>query len=464
MRTARDFWEAALGELQLQVSRPNFDTWLKDTVGVSYQNDCFIIGAPNRFVAEWLEQRLYSLIKKILSCLTGKSIDIQFIVQSVANTEAELTHPTKDGSYPPRYALQADGGVSTKTPKQFKLNSLNSRYTFGSFVVGETNRLAYAAALEVSEKPGVSYNPLYIYADTSLGKTHLLHAIGNAASEAGYRPLYTGAERLTNEFVVALKNHQIEEFQIKYRSADILLVDDFQFLSGKTQTQECFANIFNDLHNKNCQIVITGDSPPREITSMKKKLISRLEWGLIADIKPPDMETRLAILRAKSKQCDIKISQEVFELIANQFRQNIRELEGGLIRVVTYAKLSGIDLDAKVAVSALESLIENGAKRRISLSSQRVIESVARHYDLSYEAITSRKRDKKTAMARHVTMYILREKNHYSLTEIGKLLGGRDHSTILHGCEKITEEQKTNPQTKEAIQAILKEIETSLVS
>lgn len=444
MKSPREIWEAALGELQVQVNKPNFDTWLKDTTGVKYQDETFVIGAPNAFVAEWLESRLNPLIKKTLASITGESVDIQFVVRS----------PRQQVAQPAACSSQTDGGTSVKTSRQFTSNNLSPRYTFNNFTTGESNRLAYAAALEVAENPGNVYNPLFIYSDTGLGKTHLLLAIGYAAKAAGHRVLYTSAEQLTSAFVLALKNNTTGEFHSRYRNVDVLLIDDFQFLGGKVQTQECFYHIFNDLHENNCQIVATCDCAPKAIYALEKRLRSRMEGGLIADIKPPDTETRLAILRVKAKQLKTSIAPEVLQFVAAQFWHNVRELEGGLNRVVTYAKLSGADLDMKTAMQALSDLVVKESHKAVALTPERILDAVASYYELTPEALEGKRRDRKTALARQMAMYLLREQNHCSLSEIGKILGGRDHTTVLHGCGKIASEASINPQLAKSVEEL----------
>ena len=447
MRSPQEIWETALGELQVQVTRPNFDTWLKDTVGISYQDDLFVIGAPNAFVAEWLENRLLSLVKKTLASVTGRKVHVQFFIQTPHESDMQ-----------PAYACQADGGTSVKLSRPVKSTRLNPKYIFDTFIAGESNRLAYAASLEVAENPGNVYNPLFIYGDTGLGKTHLLHAIGNAAKAGGNRILYVSAEQLTNEFVIALKNNTTEEFHQKYRSVDVLLVDDFQFLSGKNQTQECFFHIFNDLHDNNCQIAITCDSPPKAICAIGKKLKSRLEWGLVADIKPPESETRLTILSAKAKQLRTSVPPDVLQLLATQFRHNVRELEGSLNRVSTYAKLSGVSIDMNLAEQALALLMPKDNQQSTTPTPKLVIDTVASYYALTPEALTGKRRDRKTSLARQVAMYLIREQNHYHLSKIGDIFGGRDHTTVLHGCEKISNESKVNPDLGKSIEQIRQEL------
>jgi chromosomal replication initiator protein len=441
--SAQAIWEAALGELQLQVSKPNYDTWLKDTTGISYKEDVFVIGVPNVFIAEWLRSRLHSLIKRTLAGITGKTIDVQFAILA----------PSQAASPAPAY--HADGGTSTRLKEPVTpAFRLNSKYTFDSFVVGECNRLAYAAALDVSEDPGNRYNPLFIYGDTGTGKTHLLHAIGHTVKAKGFRILLASAEQFTNQFVIALKNNRIDDFHRKFRSADFLLVDDIQFISGKAQTQECLLHIFNDLYENNYQIIVTSDRPPKAMSSVTKKLRSRLEWGLVADLGPPDLETRLAILKAKAKQLNMSIPPEVLRFLAAEFQHNIRELEGALNRVLTYSRLGGGKLDIHLTTQALADIIPKGGKQETMLKPKLIMTTVANYYGINLEGLADKRRDKKTALARQVAMYLLREHNHCSLAEIGKLLGGRDHTTVLHGCEKIAAEIDVNPQLQSSIEEI----------
>ena len=447
MRPAQEIWEAALGELQLQVNKPNYDTWLRDTTGISYQDDLFVVGVPNVFIAEWLTNRLYSLIKRTLASITGKNVSVQFLTQSPGQLNVPLAH-----------TCRADGGTSSKLKEPTKAPNFNPKYTFNAFVTGESNRLAYASALEVAEEPGHSYNPLFIYGDTGVGKTHLLHAIAHIAKAKGFQTLYVSSEQFTNEFVIAIKNNKLEDFRNKFRSIDILLFDDVQFLSGKAQTQECLFHIFNDLHADNCQIVITAACPPRALSSLQKRLRSRLEWGLVTDIQPPDLATRLTILNTKANRLKVAVSPEVLQFLATHFCHNVRELEGALNRVVTYSKLSNIKLDISIAKQAVQDIVTNDSPQEAVLTPKQILETVASYYGVTPQVITGKRRDKKTALARHVTIYLIREQNHCRLAEIGKLLGGRDHSTILHSYEKIASEASINPELSKSIHDIHQEL------
>jgi len=441
LKSPQQIWEIALGEIQTQITKVNYTTWLKDTTGVRYQDKVFVIGTPNAFIAEWLENRLQSLIKKTLANIIGEPVSIEFSVNSTVKRQARTS----------MQSTYADGGTSSKTIKFSAMPNTNSRYTFGNFISGECNRLAYAASLEVSENPGHVYNPLFIYGDTGLGKTHLILAIGHAAKAAGYNVLYTSAEQITSEFVSALKSNSTDAFHSRYRNAEYLLIDDFQFLSGKVQTQECFYHIFNELYEKNCQIVVTSDCPPTAIGSLESRLRSRMQGGLIADLKSPDEETRLTILKTKAQQSKVSVSDEVLNLISTQFYHNVRELEGGLNRVLTFAKLSGAQLNIKTATKALSDLISRELHQEKLITPEKIIGAVACRYELSSYALVGKRRDRKTALARHMAMYLLREQNNYPFSEIGKIFGGRDHTTVLHGCEKIAYEASINPQIARSI-------------
>jgi chromosomal replication initiator protein len=446
MRTPQEIWQAALGELQLQVNKPNYNTWLKDTEGIDYNDDLFIIRTPNTFVAEWLESRLLSLIKNTLGKLVGQMVEVQFYVHPASRV------------VPQTATAQADGGIAVKTRKSDKHNSLNPALTFETFIAGESNQLAYNASIDVCHQPGQIHNPLYIYSSTGLGKTHLLHAIGNYLKSQNRDIMYTSAEQLTNEFVTSIKKDETQEFYNRYRSAEVLLLDDFQFFSGKKQTQQCFFSLFNDLRDSQCQIVITCDCPPKAINAIGEKLRSRLEWGLVADIKAPDFDTRLKILKEKARRSNFKMPPEILEYIATHLRSNIRELEGGLNRVATCARMHNSPPTVEIATKALVSLIPNAEQAPAVFTPQLIIEAVASYYNLHPDALTGKGRDRKTTQARQIAMYLIHKEVNCSLTEIGKLFGSRDHSTVLYGCNKVASEinvdQKLSQQVKDIFRSL----------
>jgi chromosomal replication initiator protein len=313
--------------------------------------------------------------------------------------------------------------------------AINPRYTFDTFVVGPSNRLAHAASLAVAENPARAYNPLFLYGRVGLGKTHLLRAIGNAAHQKGLQVLYVSSEEFTNDLIHAIRTHTTQAFRDKYRRTDILLVDDIQFIAGKEATQEEFFHTFNTLHGQSKQLVITSDRSPKGLMTLEERLRSRFEWGLIADIQSPDYETRLAILRTNAERMDKSIAPEVLETIARRMQSNIRELEGALNRIVAYAFLRGIPLTADVVDSALADLVPEPQP----LEPEQLINAVAEIFEVTYERLLSRDRSREVALPRQVAMYLLRRESQLSLPQIGGLLGGRDHTTVMHGCEKVTE-------------------------
>ena len=426
--SAKEIWEAVLGELQSQITSTNYDTWLKDTVGLGYEGDYFVVGVASPFAIEWLEKRLGSLIQKTLIGVIGREVNVCFQIQS------------RGAVAKPRGKGRASSGNNSRKAGS---NGFNPKYTFQSFIVGNSNRLANAAAQAVAEKPGHIYNPLFIYGGVGLGKTHLLHAIGNLIAKNGHRVLYVSTEQFTNEFIKAIKDRKTEDFREKYRSVDILLIDDIQFIIGKEQTQEGFFHTFNDLHNASSQIVITSDRPPRSMPLLEDRLRSRFEWGLIADIQPPDLETRLAILQAKSEEDRISVPADVLDFIARKVQKSIRELEGSLNRVVAFARLTKEPLTLDLASKALAEFHE-AAPRRV-LTPQSIIDKTAKYFDLEPEVLVGRRRDKMTALARHLAVYLIREETECSFNEIGRVLGNRDHSAVLRGYEKIVLDIDTSP-------------------
>jgi len=427
--SAKEIWEAALGELQLQISRTNYDTWLRDTTGLSYDGDNFTIGVSSPFAIEYLEQRLASIIQKTLVRITGKELELTFQIQQ------------QDTSSQPKNR-KSNKPSSNGTYHKNGFNGFNPKYTFDSFIVGSCNRLAEAAARAVAEKPGYTYNPLFIYGGVGLGKTHLLHAIGHAVTKNKLNALLVSTEQFTNEFIKAIREGKTEDFRQKYRSVDVLLIDDIQFIGGKEQTQEGFFHTFNDLHNGSHQIVLTSDRPPKAINLLEDRLRSRFEWGLTTDIQPPDLETRVAILQAKAEEDKVDIPQDVLHFIARRISKSIRELEGSLNRVAALARAQGKKITLDLASEALDESMDATPRRKPSIPT--VISAVARYFDIPPDAMTGQKRDKLTVKARHVAVYLLREESACSYTMIGKALGDRDHSSIIRGYAKVESEIESN--------------------
>ncbi|MBT9149273.1 MAG: Chromosomal replication initiator protein DnaA [Dehalococcoidia bacterium] len=416
-RSAKEVWEAALGALQLQVTKANYQTWLKDTIGLSCKNDEFVVGVPNTFTVEWLERRLRHLIKKTLSGIIGSPVEVEFQV------------------YP---GQQAENYPSPVNKRSANNHPFNPKYTFSSFIVGSCNRLAHAAALGVAENPGSVYNPLFIYGGVGLGKTHLLHAIEQFVLQNDQQVIYATAEQFTNDFIASIRERSTESFRNKYRSADVLLIDDIHFIAGKEQTQEGIFHTFNDLHTANRQIILSSDRPPKALSLLEERLRSRFEWGLIVDIQPPDFETRVAILQAKAEELKSPIPLDVLHLIARRVRNNIRELEGALNRVLAYARLTNATITPELAGESLAEIAASESRR--TPTAELIINTVAKYFGLAPELLLGKRRDKSIAFARQVAMYLMREELDFSWTDIGRGLGGRDHSTILHGYDKIAGE------------------------
>ncbi len=431
MEPAKEIWKIALGKLQIQVSKANYTTWLSNSQGLSCQDSTFVVTVPNVFVAEWLSKRLYPLVRKTLVDIMGQDVDVQFVVHDLDQLSASPL------------ANQTDGGTSSKSTRY----KFNPKYTFDNFVVSDSNRLAYAAAVEVAENPGSSYNPLFIHSSTGQGKTHLLHAIGHLTTNNSLQVAYITGEQFANEFVLAVRENQVDKFRSKFRSIQILLFDDVHFLIDKKQTLQCFFHTFNDLYNNNRQIVISADCAPKDMQPLSSKLKSRLEGGLVVDIQPPDFETRLNILQAKAAATMTTELEDVLHIVAEKVCDNVRQLEGALVYLTAQAKLSG----TKVSPETVNKLLTStNHKQDIKL----LIQTVAGHFNLTAEELIAKKRDRKTTLARHVAIYLIREGYNYSLTHIGKELGGRNHATILHGYEKIANELSINPNLSTQIAEI----------
>jgi len=435
LESAKEIWKTALGKLQIQVSKANYTTWLSSSQGLSYQDNVFIVGVTNVFIAEWLSRRLCPLVRKTLVDIMGQDADVQFVV---GNGEQLSASPL---------ASQTDGGTSSIA----KRHRFNPKYTFDNFVVSDSNRLAYAATVEVAEHPANSYNPLFIHSSTGQGKTHLLHAIGHLTTKNGLQAAYTTAEQFASEFVLAARENQVDTFRSKFRSIRIFLFDDVHFLIDKKQTLQCFFHVFNELYNNNCQIVITGDCAPKDMQPLSSKLRSRLEGGLVTDIQPPDFETRLNILRAKAETAMTPDMEGVLHIVAEKVCENVRQLEGALVYITAQVRLSG----TKVTPQTINKLLTSATHQQdIKL----LLRAVADHFNLSAEELVGKKRDRMTSLARHVAIYLMREGHNCPLTEIGRALGGRNHATILHGYERIASELSVNPDLSSQVAEIKQKI------
>jgi len=440
---ADQIWQTALGELQLQMTKPTFDTWLKNTRAISYEDGTLIIGVHNAYAKDWLENRLLSIIKRVLVGIVDRTVEARFILDVKTLSEEDDPLPLLQPPIPQPEA------ITNKNPSS---TMLNPRYTFPTFVVGSSNRLAHAAALAVAENPAEAYNPLFLYGGAGLGKTHLMHALGHACQDKGYRVLYATSEKFTNELISAIRNRSTEDFRNKYRTIDVLLLDDIHFIAGKESTQEEFFHTFNALHAANKQIVISSDRHPKAILTLEARLCSRFEGGLIADIQPPGLETRIAILQFKREPQPIPVSDQVIEYIARKFMSNVRELEGALNRVVAEAMSERQPLTVESAIVALQGMLIN----RRECTPEAVIEAVADFYSLSPEDLKGRSRNQKVVKPRQIAMYLTRQETKASLPQIGKTLGGRDHTTVLYSVNKIGDQTETDEMLRREVLAIKK--------
>lgn len=435
---AEQAWQSVLGQLQMEMPRASYDTWVRDTRPVSYQNGLLTIGVRNAYARDWLENRLASTVNRLLGGVLNGSVAVSFVVYgNEKEQEADEPHPSP--------------GEVASTPESNARNStLNPRYVFENFVVGSGNRLAHAACLAVAEKPARAYNPLFVYGGVGLGKTHLLHAIGNSCHARGLRVLYVSSEEFTNDMITAIRTHTTQAFREKYRSIDVLLIDDIQFIAGKESTQEEFFHTFNTLHGQDKQIIVSSDRPPKSLVTLEERLRSRFEWGLTADIQAPDLETRLAILRSKAEKTGRQVSDDILESIARRVQSNIRELEGALNRVIAFADLSGTSLTPSLVEMALADLLPQ--KKKIPPS--KILEAVAEIEGVKVEDLIGQNRSAKFATPRQLAMYILRQYIEISLPQVGEILGGRDHTTVMYATKKVDENDQLRNRARKIWDAV----------
>jgi chromosomal replication initiator protein len=445
-------WSQVQEELRFQLAKRTYDMWLKNTSVVSTDGGTFRIGVPSKLAKDWLEDRFSGLIQETLQAVTGSEVDIDFVISPNSHRPAVATLEMDDDDAAEN---GRDNGAETATAVVTVAPSeLNARFRFSSFVVGHNSQFAHAAAKAVAEAPGDSYNPLFLYGGVGLGKTHLMHAIGHEVHDRfpRKRVVYLTSEQFTNEVISSIATARMGEFRHKYRTVDVLLIDDVQFLAGKDRTKEEFFHTFNALHEINKQIVISSDRPPKEIPTLEDRLRSRFEWGLIADIQPPDFETRLAILHSKLGNIGTLIPEEVMNFIAHKVQRNIRELEGALTRVQAFAAVHQRPIDQEEAARLLADIIPAGTRKPINVERIQVL--VADYYNVTLEDMKGKRRDKHIVFPRQVAMYLVREETPSSLPAIGKAFGGRDHTTALHSIEKIANELKEDERLRYEVQAI----------
>ncbi|NCD00651.1 chromosomal replication initiator protein DnaA [bacterium] len=445
-------WKAVLGEIEISLSRANFITWFKDTFLSSFENNQVIICVPNSFVKKWLETKYNKKITKALENITNKKISniiYKVEIKKIGNEKIIYQKESK----------KEDDEIKKINNKQLSLTNnninrfgLNSKYVFENFVVGKSNELAYAACQAVVRNLGQAYNPFFIYGGVGLGKTHLLQAIGNAASEKTNKILYTTSEKFTNNYIQAIQGGRAKEFKNLYRNVDLLLVDDVQFMGGKDGTQEEFFHTFNELQQGNKQIVLTSDRPPKSIPAIEKRLISRFESGMVADVGKPDIETKIAILEKKSSEKKLKLDNEILEYIALNIHNNVRELEGALNRVVAHHELMNIQPNLESVKNVLSGLMANIQSK--SLSPKDIIEAITKYYDITQKDLLGKGRKKELVKPRQMAIYLIRKELNTSYPTIGNELGGRDHTTAMHAYNKIEKELETNEKIKQELNSI----------
>jgi len=456
-------WQAVLGELELLVSRANFSTWFKDTSIASYEEGKVVIRVPNAFTQAWLEKKYHPAIIKALSNITREVVkDVIYKVEVVRTSMHAAAHTPNTVALPTMSQLV--GGSSSHQQFDTQSNGINRKYTFDAFIVGKGNELAHAAALAVASAPGKTYNPLFIYGGVGLGKTHLMHAVGNKINEQSpnTRILYVTCERFTNDYIHAVRSGHGKEFNDLYRGVDVLVVDDIQFLTGKEGTQDAFFHTFNELHQQNKQVVVSSDRPPKSLASLEQRLLSRLECGMIADISQPDLETRMAILESKCQERDVVLDHNILEFVAETVQSNIRELEGALNRILAHRDLHHIDLSVEVVRSVLSTVRQVQPQQR-SFNIRSLISTVAGYYDLTLDDLLGKSRMKRLAVPRQIMMYLMRSEMKSSFPTIGQEVGGRDHTTAIHAYEKISREVQENEKMRTDIELIKQRLYTFAV-
>lgn len=448
--TLQQLWQAVLGELELSISKPNFTTWFKNTAISSYENGKVIIAVPNTFSLAWLQKKYHQSILKTLRQLTNNEIkEIIYKVEAIKNvvsTAASVSIPVRSETpaVAPSYAVN---------PRNNEFG-INPRYVFENFVVGKGNELAHAACLAVADKPGHVYNPLFIYGGVGMGKTHLLQAVGNKIlkNNPNFRILYASCEKFTNDYINAIKGGRGKDFQDTYRNVDMLLIDDIQFITGKEGTQEAFFHTFNDLHQKNKQIIITSDRPPKAIATLESRLLSRMEWGMIADITNPDLETRMAILSAKCQEKNYQLPTEIVSYIAVNIQSNIRELEGALNRIIAHNQLHNTVPTLATTKNILSAMTANLQKKAVT--PKQLVNVVSTFYDIQIPDLVGSSRKKELVGPRQIIMYLMREDLRISYPTIGEELGGRDHTTAMHAYDKISRALENDERLRQEINLI----------
>ena len=448
--SAENIWGAAQEQLRSMLSADTYKLWF-EPLSVSLQdNSSITLEVANDFCGVWLKDNYMELLQDVLAVASGRQMQVNFKVAPGNGPAAHAPHPT-----------QLKKKTAAPAPERAAVNhelNFNPKNTFDTFVVGNNNNFSHAAALAVAQAPGKSYNPLFLYGGVGLGKTHLLHAIGQhvVTHKKGARVTYLSSERFTNEYIEGIQNNQLARFRKKYRQTDVLLIDDIQFLAGKERIQEEFFHTFNALHESHKQIVLTCDRPASEIQNLEQRLMSRFEWGLVTDLQPPDVEMRLAILQKKAQIMGVQLPEEIMQFLANRIRNNIRRLEGALIRVASYAALTGKKLSLEVVESLLREVLNEEGRCAINIDA--IQKRVAEHFDIRLADMTSRRRPESIAFPRQIAMFLSRQMTETSLSAIGDAFGGRDHGTVLHACRLVKDRMEVDANVRQVVSYLEKQL------
>jgi len=448
--SAEKIWVAAQGHLRSMLSPDTYNLWFAPLRASGQDTNCILLEVANDFCEIWLKDNYMGLLQDVVTLAAGRQVHVRFKVSGTGPSAAVAadneTAPAKTSE------VTLERSPNTQEP------SFNPKNTFETFVVGHNNNFAYAAAQAVAQSPGKSYNPLFLYGGVGLGKTHLLHAIGQHVvdNRKGARVAYVSSEKFTNEYIDGIQNNQLVKFRKKYRQTDVLLIDDIQFLAGKERIQEEFFHTFNALHEAHKQIVLTCDRPASEIQNLEQRLVSRFEWGLVTDLQPPDVEMRLAILNKKAQLMSVQLPEEIINFLANRIRTNIRRLEGALIRVASYAALTGKKLTIEVVEGLLREILHE--EGRYSISIEVIQKKVAEHFDIRLADMTSKRRPENIAFPRQVAMFLSRQMTESSLSAIGEAFGGRDHGTVLHACRLVKDRMEIDANVRHIVSYLEKQL------
>lgn len=445
----QQLWQAILGNLEVSLSKANFNTWFKNTGIIEKGSDFIVVGVPSNFIKDWISSKFNASLLKVLKTVSPEIKEIKYQVGGFKAQE-----PTQE-------ALISNNSQKTvvayKTAQNSGNNSLNPTYTFDTFIIGKNNELAHAASIAVAENPGGQYNPLFIYGGVGLGKTHLMHAVGHQLLEGNPRLkiLYVTSEKFTNDYISSISGKKMDEFKKLYRNVDMLLIDDIQFIAGKEQTQEEFFHTFNELRDKGKQIIISADRLPKDIPAIEQRLVSRFEWGMIADIQAPNLETRMAILQTKMEKKGVELDKSIINFVAENVVSNIRELEGALNRLIVYKQMEKEELTLEKAQTILTGMV-NAKKKAVTIA--KIAETVAGFYSITVDDLIKQSRRKEFVKPRQAAMYLTRKELSSSFPAIGEFFGGRDHTTVMHGVEKVDKAVSSGDPIKKELDIIVEKL------